>query len=102
MRGMKKWLPFKSLSGQYEMLSEMQKRRNRKEKPELSSDEIDGINMALTSLKKGEKAKVTFYEDGDIHQEKTIFIRLDGYERKVFFKGFCVEFANLLKLEKIS
>ncbi|MBQ8142487.1 MAG: YolD-like family protein [Bacilli bacterium] len=101
MRGMKKWLPFKSLSGQYEMLDEMKQKRKKQTKPELSSEEIDVINVALLSLKKGEPAKVTYFDDGDILSEKTIFIKLDGYLKRVFFKGFSVEFTNLLKLEKI-
>jgi hypothetical protein len=29
MRGMKKWLPFKSLSGQYDMLDKMKSERNK-------------------------------------------------------------------------
>ena len=44
MRGMKKWLPFKSLSGQYEELDKMKSSRKKVAMPELSVDQIDELN----------------------------------------------------------
>jgi hypothetical protein len=37
MRGMKKWLPFKSLTGQYEALDQMKKKRAEMAKPKMKS-----------------------------------------------------------------
>lgn len=101
MRGMKKWLPFKSLSGQYEVLEERKKERSKVTRPELSLDEIDELNQALTSLKKGEEAKVTYFVDGVIvHNKPLVFLRCDGAEQKVFFKGLSLPFRNLLRIER--
>ena len=57
MRGMKKWLPFKSLKGQYEELEKMKKERAKVEKPVLSEDEEEEVNRFLIGLKRGEKTK---------------------------------------------
>lgn len=55
MRGRKKWLPFKSLSGQYERLDEREREEERVSRPELSLDEREDINNTLVSLKKKER-----------------------------------------------
>lgn len=99
MRGMKKWLPFKSLSGQYEVLDQMRAERNKKEKPELSIDEIDDLNRALVSLQKGDVTKVTYFHEGEILNKTVVFVKCDGYAKTVFFKGFSLPFTSLLKLE---
>lgn len=99
MRGMKKWLPFKSLKDQYRILNETVSSRNKVEKPELSIDQIDELNHALISLHKGDVAKVTYFEDGVIKSKEVKFIKSDGYLQMVFFKGFSLPFTSLLELD---
>lgn len=99
MRGMKKWLPFKSLSGQYEVLDKMKQGRKKVDKPELSIDEIDNINHALISLKKGDVANVTFFDDGFILSKDMIFVKYDGYTKTVYFKEMSLPFSSLLKFD---
>ena len=99
MRGMKKWLPFKSLKDQYRVLNGVVNERNKQEKPELSSDQIEELNRALVTLQKGEATKVTYFEDGSIISREARFLKSDGYLQTVFFKGFSLPFAALLKLE---
>lgn len=53
MRGRKKWLPFKSLSGQYERLDEREREEEKVSRPELSLDEREDINNTLVSLREG-------------------------------------------------
>lgn len=99
MRGMKKWLPFKSLKGQYEMLNEMKEKRNIVEKPELSIDQIDDLNRALVSLQKGDKTKVTYYDDGVIKKKDVVFVKCDGSSMHVFFKDIVLPFSSLICFE---
>ncbi|MCR4697901.1 MAG: YolD-like family protein [Bacilli bacterium] len=99
MRGMKKWLPFKSLSGQYDMLDKMKSERNKVAMPELSVDQIDELNRVLVSLQKGDQVEVVYFQEGEILRKRGIFLRCDGYNQKVFFKGFVLPFNALLRFE---
>ncbi len=99
MRGMKKWLPFKSLKGQFEMLDEMKTERKKMEKPELSIDQIDDLNRALSSLRKGDRTTVTYFDGGTIHTRNVVFLKSDGMTRNVFFKDFSLPFSSLISFE---
>ncbi len=99
MRGMKKWMPFKSLKGQYETLDKMKNERKKQTMPELSIDEIDDLNRALTTLKKGDKTSVTYFTDGEILKKDVVFLRCDGYSRTVLFKEVTIPFASLISFE---
>ncbi len=99
MRGMKKWLPFKSLSGQYEELDKMKSSRKKVAMPELSVDQIDELNRVLVNLQKGDAVEVTYYHDGEIHRKKGVFVKCDGYTQTVWFKGFALPFRSLLKFD---
>lgn len=102
MRGMKKWLPFKSLNGQYQILAERKEQKNKVNRPELSLDQIDDLNYALTSLEKGDKAKVTFYQSGSILTKNLTFLKCDGYQQKALFKEFSLLFRDLIQIKKIN
>lgn len=99
MRGMKKWLPFKSLTGQYEYIDKMKKERSKKEKPELSLDQIDDLNNALINFKKGDSTLVSYFDDGEIIKKKAVFLKCDGCSQRVYFKGFSLSFSSLLSFE---
>lgn len=99
MRGMKKWLPFKSLTGQYEYINAMKQEREKVAKPELSLDAVDDLNHSLTTLKKGDITEVCYYSDGRIIKQKAVFLRCNGYNKTVEFKGFTLQFESLLKFE---
>jgi uncharacterized protein (UPF0305 family) len=98
MRGMKKWLPFKSLTGQYEVLDQMKKKRTEITKPSLSEDEIDDLNRSLNELKRGDNAAITFYHDHEIYNRQAIFIRCDPIEGKAFFLGLTISMGDLLNI----
>ena len=99
MRGMKKWLPFKSLKGQYQILDRMKENRMKTTKPELSIDQIDDLNRALSSLQKGDKTTVTYFDDGNILKKDAVFLKSDGTTMNVFFKGFSLPFSSLISFE---
>jgi hypothetical protein len=99
MRGMKKWLPFKSLKGQYQVLDRMKENRMKTTKPELSIDQIDDLNRALSSLQKGDKTIVTYFDDGNILKKDAVFLKSDGTTMNVFFKGFSLPFSSLISFE---
>lgn len=98
MRGMKKWLPFKSLKGQYEVLEKMKNERNKVTKPILSEDEEEEVNRFLVGLKRGEKTKVTFYMDHELITKEAIFCRIEKDQERIFFYGFSIPLNNLVKI----
>lgn len=100
MRGMMKWLPFKSLKGQYDILDKAKREKKKVERPELSSDGIEDIDRILHQLTSGDKTRVTFYHNGEILSREEIFLRADSMERRIYFLGFSLTLGNLLALEK--
>lgn len=102
MRGMKKWLPFKSLNGQYQVLEEMEKERKKVSKPELSIDEIEEINLVLTSLQRGDRVKVTYYQNGQIVKRNFIFLKVDTYQKRLIGQGISLSFEDLLDIHRIE
>lgn len=99
MRGMKKWLPFKSLKGQYEMLDEMKEERKRVEKPELSIDEMEEMNRVLLSSAPGDIVKVRFYLDGKIEECTETLIKCDAYQQKLYLKSLVLPFSDVLEIK---
>ncbi len=100
MRGMMKWQPFKSLSGQYRILEEHRKEKEKVTKPELSDDEIEDINNLLVSLSKGDAVNVTYFDDGNIQHSIDNFIRCDTIERIIQLKTRRIQFDMLLSLSR--
>lgn len=98
MRGMKKWLPFKSLNGQYEMIDEMKKERNKVSKPILSEDEEEEVNKFLTNLQKGEKTKVTFYMNHELLTKEAVFNKIEVETKRIYFYGFSIPLTWLVKI----
>mgnify|MGYP002516266836 CR=1 FL=1 len=98
MRGMKKWLPFKSLKGQYEELEKMKKERAKVEKPVLSEDEEEEVNRFLIGLKRGEKTKVTFYMDHELMTKEAVFVKIEKEQERIVFYGFSIPLNNLVKI----
>lgn len=96
MRGMKKWLPFKSLKGQYEVIDAMKKERAWIERPELSEDRMAEINETLVSLSKGQSIAVTFYCDHELMTKRVVFDRLSYEQRKVYFVGFALPVYDIM------
>ncbi len=102
MRGMKKWLPFKSLDGQDEVIENMYRERNKVEKPELSSDEEEEINECLVSLKRGDRVNLSYYEDGKIINCQAVFKSVQPEYARLNLQGFSLDFQMLLSISKIE
>ncbi|MFA6829658.1 MAG: YolD-like family protein [Bacilli bacterium] len=101
MRGMKKWQPFKSLKGQYEVLDEMKKERASVNKPELSEDECELIDRTIADLKRGQLAKVTFYHDHETITKEVVFDKLVPDQRRIYFFGFNIQLGDILHIQGI-
>ncbi|MCH3966944.1 MAG: YolD-like family protein [Bacilli bacterium] len=101
MRGMKKWLPFKSLNGQEEVLNQMEEERRAVSRPILGEDEIEELNRSLLSLAQGDRVRVTYYRDHSIEKREGYFVRASRSEGRLYMIGFNLPFGWLLGIQTI-
>ena len=81
-RGIKKWAPYKSLIEQDPAILEMQRNRNKVDKPIISNEMAEEINEILTNYH-GEMLNIKVYKNGEIIYIKTTLSKIDPYERKL-------------------
>lgn len=98
-RGMKKWAPYSSLIEQATCLEEMKYQRNKIEKPVLSEDQIEKINYALSSYKKGQIVKIKFFSDGYLYFIETTIKRIDLENRVLVLEHGKLAFNNILDID---
>lgn len=97
-RGMKKWAPYKSLTEQTTSLLLLHKKRNRMERPLISSDEAELINEVLVNYN-NECVALGYYDDGNVFEIITKLIKIDAYNKSVTTdKRKVVEFRNIISL----
>lgn len=63
-RGMVKWAPYKSLPEQEDYLEMMEKEKNKTDAPILSEEELEELDRTLSSLKKGDRIVLDYYQNG--------------------------------------
>ena len=101
MRGMIKWLPFKSLVGQEKYIEELKDEKRKVEKPILSEDQKEEINEVLVSLFKNDPVRITYFSKGRIISKEEEFIKCDLNIKKIYFKNTSFDINNLLKIKKL-
>lgn len=98
MRGMKKWLPFKSLNGQEEVLNNYIQEKKKVEKPELSEDESQLLNAKLSTLQDGDMLIVTYFQEGQIVDARTTYRKYDETTHQMYFDRLIVKIDNILDI----
>ena len=96
---MKKWAPFSSLIEQATCLEEMKYQRNKIQKPILTPDQVEKIEFALQSYKKGQVVKITFFNDGYIYFVNTSIKRIDVENRILILDKGKLPFGDILDIE---
>ena len=100
-RGMKKWNPFKSLNGQFDMIDKLQKEKEKIEKPILSSDQLDKLNSVLSGANIGDIFQVDYYNNGHINSEELILKKIDLVEKTIYFEDKKLNITDILDLKLI-
>ena len=98
-RGMKKWAPYSSLIEQATCLEEMKYQRNKIAKPILTEDQMEKINFALQSYKKGQYVNIKFYNDGYLYIINTTIKRIDLENRKLILENGKLDLSNIIDIE---
>lgn len=96
-RGMVKWIPFKSLNEQESFLRKMRERKNRVNRPLISSDKAKSINDALCSYK-GEAISMRYFDKGHIVSENGFIQGIDALGKIVLFEGKRILFKDILDI----
>ncbi len=98
----KQFMAFSAVTGLGEAIAEVERMLSLVEKPELSEDEAEALNIALNSLSVDTEAAVTHYEKGEI------FVCM-GKIRCIYpeFSYLCIgderiEFENIMKIDIIE
>lgn len=97
-RGIKKWAPFKALIGQFDMIDEIIKNKNKVKKPILSQDKQEELDYFISNLQVNDEIKVTYYDDGEIKEEVLTIKRIDYISKIITFEEFSVKAENILDL----
>lgn len=102
MRGMIKWLPFKSLVGQEKYIDRLKEDKAKIEKPILGIDEIEEINRELISLKTGDKIKVTYFEDGRLVDEEDSLKKIDINNKRIILENNIIKINDIIFLKNMD
>ena len=78
---MKKWAPFSSLIEQATCLEQMKYERNKIEKPILTPDQIEKIELTLQNYQKGQIIKIKFFNNGYLYEIETSIRKIDVENR---------------------
>lgn len=97
-RGIKKWAPFKALTGQFDMIDEIIKNKNKVKKPILSQDKQEELDYFISNLQVNDEIKVTYYDDGEIKEEVLVIKRIDYTSKIITFEEFSIKAENILDL----
>ena len=99
-RGMKKWVPYKSLVEHDEELKKWRINREKISRPILMEDKIEEINNFLTNYD-GSECLLSYFYDGNIIQEKGIIKRIDLYSQSLKINDSTINIKDITDIEKI-
>ena len=100
-RGMKKWAPYKSLIEQEKYLKKASQNNEKQERPQISSDEAENINVILVNYH-GEELEITYWRNEKINTISSILVKVDAENKKIVLpERRTIYFKELIGLERI-
>lgn len=97
-RGIKKWAPYKSLVEQGYSLKELSENRSKIEKPKISSEAAEEINLILSEYN-GEDVIVGYYRRGEIFELNTAIKKIDAQEKRLILPDkSIIRFSEIVSL----
>ncbi|MGH0588847.1 YolD-like family protein [Bacillus mycoides] len=83
-RGMVKWLPFASLTEQFEGIDRILEEQHKVPKPFLTNDTKERIEQGLNeSLQNDKEILISYYRNGYIHEEHITVTRIDAQTKTI-------------------
>ena len=96
-RGMKKWMPYKSLNEQEKFINELNRSINKIEKPIVSIDKANDINNFLINYK-NEVVCLKFYSDGYISKLIGRIKKIDPIYKTIKINNTLIKFSMIVDL----
>lgn len=99
-RGMKKYIPFRSLVAQSECLEELRYKRNKIEKPVVLADKAEEINQILSSFDPESLYTITYFYNGFLYKIKTNIISIDLTCHRLLTKEGSLYLYDIIDIER--
>lgn len=96
-RGMKKWLPYKSLTEQNGYLSDIIARKSVEERPIPMEDEARKIDSFLRNYAGGE-IEFRYFASGHVHRYRGAPLRIDFRKKAIVFPSFEVSISSIVEV----
>lgn len=98
-RGMKKWLPFRSLVEQGLTIDNLRKERNKIDRPQISIDKAEEINEILCNYQE-ETLTIKIFDNGRIYDIEDKIIKIDTVNQRLKLKEYgLIDFKNILDMQ---
>lgn len=97
----KQFSPFAAVVGLDKALAEAEKEFFYAERAELSEEAAEKLNKALTELKKGDKAQVRYYRDGEYLTVIGQVSGIDEIKRTLKIGDIYICFEDLCRIEAV-
>ena len=94
-RGIKKWVPYKSLKEQWTTLDQVHQDEQKIEKPTISEEEAEQINNLLVNYH-NQEIIINYFRNGTILEEVCTIKRIDTFEKKLYLSN-----RKVIKLEEL-
>lgn len=99
-RGMMKWNAFNALLAHGSSVKKMMLERTRIEKPVLSSDQIEDLNLKLTvAVEDNREIEVAFYDKGYVLLAEGRILRIDLTTQSLVLPDISIRFDNIIQIE---
>ncbi len=99
-RGMMKWNAFNALLAHGSSVKKMMIERTRIEKPILSSDQIEDINLKLqVAIEDNRELEVAFYDKGYVLLAEGKIMRIDVNNKLLVLPDIQIRFDNIIQIE---
>lgn len=97
-RGMKKFLPFSSLTEQANFINEMIYEKNKVSKPQISNEQAEKINrILLQSIK--EELHIKFYLEGYLYFYDGKIDYLDKNKKVIYINDYVIPIKNIIDID---
>lgn len=101
-RGMKKWLPFQSLTEQSTYLDKMLYEKYKIDKPQVSIEQARKIDRILKEYDGSSSLTMKIFMDGYLYNYTGKIYKIDKNKKIIYFYDFFIPVKNILDIEDPS
>ena len=103
-RGEIKWAPFNSVISAKYIVSEIEKKKKRINKPTLSEEQVNYIEKTiLESMTDGVTVDLTFYKEGFLYHDKATILKVDSVHKKIYLNNkHVLYFWDIINIKTIA